>query len=835
LAIFFTQSRGPWLGLLTGLYVFILLGLISLRRRSADRSSMTGRDVARAVGLALVSLPVGGIPMYAVMAIIKKGLRWVWLSWVMQAILGMLFLVVFNIPGSPLSPLREMPYIGRLGQVFETESGTGAVRVLIWEGVIDLLQEDAGRTLIGWGPESMYVAYNPVYPPELAHYEARNASPDRSHNETFDALVTTGIFGFLAYIFLFSSIFYYGLRWLGLIRNSRERNLFIILGVAGALLGIILPWAIEGSLRLAGVGLAAGFILGNIVYLTLSAITPGHETPPTVSPNQQLLLIALLATVVAHFVEIHFGIAIAATRVHFWVIAALMVVVGLNRVPFEDKEVAPVAVPVEQSTRKKKKARKTRETTAQATGNNPLVSMIAFALIVALILTICGYDFITNQAGDKETGQIITHSLTTLVRGAQQFETSFGILGLFFITCLVGGIFAIADTLAMRSHAEASLPWGRYLLVYVAITLTVPLPFILWHASRLRPFVSNPANHITVAYTAVFLLLFLIALVLYLEPKRRSTRLWGKYGLPSAGAGVLLMAGAFLVISATNVSIIKADTYYKEGKRSDSMQRYDASITYHQKAIDLAPRQDYYYLFLGRAQLERAQQLSDPTQREMQIERSLETLKEAQRLNPLNTDHTANLGRLFRIRAQATDDPTRREALFEESIRYYADAVKLSPHNAGLFNEWGLVYYYMGRHDQALEKYEQSLELDLEFDQTYLLMGDVYLARDDLERAAEMYEKTIELSPDFVQAHSALGYVYAQMGRFEDAVRENLTVLETAPEDYISLRNLTLLYQQAGQNIMALQFAEQALPFAPETEKAALQQLIDQLKQQVGG
>ncbi|MEZ4646278.1 MAG: hypothetical protein R3E31_26740 [Chloroflexota bacterium] len=45
------------------------------------------------------------------------------------------------------------------------------------------------RPLIGYGPESMYVAYNRFYPPELATVEARNASPDRSHNETFDALV----------------------------------------------------------------------------------------------------------------------------------------------------------------------------------------------------------------------------------------------------------------------------------------------------------------------------------------------------------------------------------------------------------------------------------------------------------------------------------------------------------------------------------------------------------------------------------------------------------------------------------------------------------------------
>ena len=464
------------------------------------------------------------------------------------------------------------------------------------------------------------------------------------------------------------------------------------------------------------------------------------------------------------------------------------------------------------------------------------MTVIVFALIVALILAICGYDFITNQAGDKETGDIIKHSLTAIVRGPQDFESSYGILGMWVLTWIVGGILAVAGVLTMHPRNEDSLPWGRYLLVYVAITLIMPLPFIQWHASRLRPFISNPSNHITVAYTAVFVLLFLIALVLYTGSQS---------GAPaSSGAAMasfrpawefLLMAGAFLIISATNVSIIKADTYYKEGKRADSTQRYDASIAYHQKAIELAPLQDYYYLFLGRSQLERAQTLDDAAQRDTQIERSLETLKEAQRLNPLNTDHTANLGRLHRIWAQATDDPERRQELFEKSVEYYEESTELSPHNAGLFNEWGLVYYYMGRYDDALAKYEQSLELDQQYDQTYLLLGDVYLAKNDLERAAELYEKTVELTPSFVQAHSALGYVYAQMGRFEEAVSENLIVLETAPEDYISLRNLTLLYQQAGENIMALQFAERALPYAPDSERAALQQLIDQLKQQVGG
>ena len=144
-------------------------------------------------------------------------------------------------PNTPLEPIKRLPYIGRLGRVFETEQGTGKVRVLIWEGAMELigwhepigLPEREGplnalRPLIGYGPESMYVAYNPFYPPDLAHYERRNASPDRSHNETFDALVQTGLIGFVVYFALFASIFYYGLKWLGLIEERRHTRLLFL-------------------------------------------------------------------------------------------------------------------------------------------------------------------------------------------------------------------------------------------------------------------------------------------------------------------------------------------------------------------------------------------------------------------------------------------------------------------------------------------------------------------------------------------------------------------------------------------------------------------------------
>ncbi len=194
-AILFTQSRGPWLGLAAGVYIFALLGIWLAGRWAAAHEGAPGwlRGGARPLLFGLIGLT----------------------SFVL------IFVVVANLPQGPLAGLRDRPYVGRIATMLETGSGTNAVRVLIWEGVADMMlsphepiaapegRPDALnviRPLVGYGPESMWVAFNRFYPPELAYYEYRNASPDRSHNETFDSLARTGFLGFAAQLYLFVSI-----------------------------------------------------------------------------------------------------------------------------------------------------------------------------------------------------------------------------------------------------------------------------------------------------------------------------------------------------------------------------------------------------------------------------------------------------------------------------------------------------------------------------------------------------------------------------------------------------------------------------------------------------
>ena len=844
MCIFFSKSRGPWLGMLGGLYIFVLVFLVALRQQ-AEPGPITAKEVGKAAAFSLATIPVGALPAYGIMAFLRKGRRWMWLSWVFQTLLGMVFLLMLNLPNTPLQPFRQLPYVGRLGQILEVQKGTGRVRVLIWEGAVKLISPHAPlwsptggydglnllRPLIGYGPETMHVAYNPFYPPDLAHYEARNASPDRSHNETFDAFVTTGIIGFAVYIVLFGGIFYYGLRWLGFIHDERHRNLLLALMMAGGILGVLIPLGIDRSLRFAGVGIPVGIILGVVGYTMYAALAAPFRAERGIDARASML-IALLSTIVAHFIEIHLGIAIAATRTYFWIFTAVMVVLGMRWLPLDEEE--PTSEKQEEHRTGRKRRRRKRSQPSPGPlplrgKASPVVYTVALALLIAFIMSTLFFDYTTNQFGKTRPAEILISSLTVKpVKGKPM--PSLAMMWLFVFTWLVGGIVTVSQmSLESRDYGIGTLLKGAG--IYAAITVPLPLIYGLVHASLLVPG-ANILNTINYYYALVFAYILMIGLALMWErplPPRWTVRpvAW----VPTALLSLVVVP---LLIYATNLSMIQADIVYKQGFSLDNMKRWNQSTILYEKAIQLAPTQDYYYLFLGRAMLEQAKATKDEAQREALLKKTEQVLLRARDLNPYNTDHTANLARLYRTWADLTKDSQKRREFLEKASEYYEQATTLSPNNAQLYNEWALVYMMLGQMDKAEAVLKKSLELDDRYDQTYLILGDFYRNARRWKEAAAAYEKAVELSPKLVQAYSALGFVYAQMGELDKAIEANKKVLEASPNDYISHRNLALLYAQKGRLQDALREAEQALNLAPDKDKPGIQGFINQLRRQLG-
>jgi tetratricopeptide (TPR) repeat protein len=681
--------------------------------------------------------------------------------------------------------------------------------------------------------------------------------------------------------------------------SKRQRNLFLLLGTMGAAIGVFLPRVIEGTFILSGVGLPAGFIAGVSVYLMLSAAFFYRKEQPSIEvgsaaksgqSTRQLLLIGLLSAIVAHFIEIHFGIAIASTRVHFWVYAALFVLLGLNRIRDEApesqaSEAHAVGAHAEwgdrQQERPSKRARRKAKRHAahlteaealketQPTAPSLAPKLIIGALIVSVILFTMGFEFVANPMGEMDTLRIIQLSLTTLVPKNDP-RTSYGTLWMLFLTWLVGAIVVLAEVeRGSASPAEAGRSsrghgtgwWLSALGIYAAVTLPILVFGVALHASRIKPGV-DISNTIVFFYQAVAFLGILIALALTADSRLPQRLL----RLANSWAYALLLALAVIVVFATNVSIVRADIYYKQGLKLEEDGRYDVAIQLYNRAIKLAPDQDYYYLFLGRALMGRAGTAADNTERIQWFTESYNALEKARTLNPLNTDHYANLGRLHRNWADVAPTAEERAQKLEQAHNYYVQAITLSPHNAQLFNEWSMVYMARGDNDGALEKINQSLAMDPRFFSTYLLLGNFYATQGKLDEAAVAYRKALEYNPEDAEAYSTLGYLYFQqgnitdaltynleavrldpglarahstlgliyyrLGRVQEAVDENLKVLEAYPNDFISHRNLALLYQQLGQLDEALAHAQAALPLASGTDKEALQSFVDQLQAQ---
>ena len=715
IAQYMSQSRGPALGWIIGSFVIFMLLSIYWRKRWLTYT-------------AIAAVAVVGV-----------------------------FLLLFNIPGGPFEALRDSPAIGRYSQLLNENSNNALVRKYIWEGAVKLisihkpLQYPDGsvdkfnflRPLIGYGPESMYVAYNPFYVPELGQVEKRNASPDRSHNETWDSIVINGVLGLITYLVLFTAVFYYALKWIGLINDAKQRNIFLSLVFAGGVIGAI-GTVLWRGIEYFGIGLPFGMVGGLIIFITLMALFGRYTIPQTPGEAARvLILIVLLAAIVSHFIEINFGIAIAVTRTYFWTFSALILVVGyILPLHGEFKEVSPVSIKTPEKTYKEARKtdthashvrRKKNDQGARPTlgGRDWMRVGLIGAFIIAVIVMTLGFDLISNTAHNTSTLAVLWNSLTQLP--SQNNATVFGILAMILISWLGSGVLWMAE-----SYKEGETHGTTILLLILGASALYALVFWLWHSGELVALavftpstvdqvisqIDKVGSLLTTYYVFVLLLIGLAAFVLPEE--------WpARFSAASAIAPVIGVAALVVFIwltSSTNLRIIHADIAFKMADPFNAPNQWPIATLIYKHADELAPDEDHYYLFLGRSYLEQAKAATTVDAQAALVQQAESDLKVAQKLNPLNTDHTANLARLYSWWASVTTDPAQHQQRADIASNYYAEALTLSPQNSTLWGEWSILYLdIFNQPQQAYQYLTHALALDPLYDWTQGLMGDYYV------------------------------------------------------------------------------------------------------------
>ncbi|MDB5169739.1 MAG: tetratricopeptide repeat domain protein [Candidatus Saccharibacteria bacterium] len=148
----------------------------------------------------------------------------------------------------------------------------------------------------------------------------------------------------------------------------------------------------------------------------------------------------------------------------------------------------------------------------------------------------------------------------------------------------------------------------------------------------------------------------------------------------------------------------------------------------------------------------------------------------------------------------------------EQSKKYLDKAINLDPSNFHAINNLGVYYVQTNQLDKAREQFDNSLELNPQYDAGYENIAGVYIAQEDYKNALAVLEKAaalgVRLSDKWVHK---VGWILIQLGEFKRAVVWHKQKLREEPENDYLLNNLGFCYQMLDNIEKAQEYFSKAI------------------------
>jgi tetratricopeptide (TPR) repeat protein len=171
---------------------------------------------------------------------------------------------------------------------------------------------------------------------------------------------------------------------------------------------------------------------------------------------------------------------------------------------------------------------------------------------------------------------------------------------------------------------------------------------------------------------------------------------------------------------------------------------------------------------------------------------AIKWLEKAVELDPKNQDAWYYLGRAYYSRSS-----------LPESKRAFLTVLELDPHNARAENNLGLILESEAKPNEALEAYRRAIEWQdatpRQSDQPYLNLGSLLLELDRAGEAITPLEKAAELGANSASCHLKLGTAYARTNRLADAQLELEKAEQLEPDNAAIHYQLARIYKQMHQ------------------------------------
>ncbi len=846
IAIMYTQSRGPIIGLTTGLF-FFLLSLLNVYKQYKQENS--DKDV----------LP-GNFSIFI--------LLFLFLS------ISLIIIFYFTIPLSDsltTSQFHHM-YSDRLNSVFNITSLNESMRFKSWEEVMQFfinhnpIEDTWGnkdrftalRALAGYGPATLILISSRFISKELSG----GYNVDTMHNVFFDTLFSRGWFGLAVTFLLFYSIFHYAMEKLGFLTSGKERKLFLLIFFVLSLCGIMFLIGTNFSpplqILIFPVSLAGSIFVYQIFCILFKSRDRGNSAGNGLSRN--ILLSGLFSSIISHFVEIQTGVPSPPTQSHFWIFLAIFIVIANKRLsmqqtyePVTDETKGMKNFPTERNPTDISKLPVTN--TSGEDRNTLFRDSFIYALLTFFVFITLTYDYMTNSGGLTNPFGLITTFFSEELFPGESVKNSKAIT--IFLIVLTLSLFLFMHKVIWANKTYGIPACLKYLAVFTGTVIVFFMLFTNIHAGYLakqtilsqdsESFLSSIhkiADFVNIYY--IFLLLVFLFLTVTIA-KINSLQYKASFiKYPKTFVAILLIIPLILFSNKyLHLDRIKAECYCNAGlsflKMTDSL---DFSLFAFDKAIKLRYGNDFYYYFHGKAAAKKAITTKQNNQTDYWFELAVSNLKKAQEINSFNIDRIiVYLGRIYFKWSTMSQSRDERMERINKSFYYYKMALRLDRRSAYLFDETGRLYMHLGDHQKALEYYNEALSIEPDFVNSFIGKGSLFMLKAQyameakhikkvnamLERALYFYEKALALDKKSVDTYRGIGYIHAFKGNHDGAIDAYNRLLLIDSEHFEAHLNLSTLYKNRGETKKALNHAQRAYEFAPDEKKREITDMITEL------
>ena len=232
------------------------------------------------------------------------------------------------------------------------------------------------------------------------------------------------------------------------------------------------------------------------------------------------------------------------------------------------------------------------------------------------------------------------------------------------------------------------------------------------------------------------------------------------------------------------------------GNSYNELREYDKAVIYLDKSLLLNPIQEETLIALGHAFMCQNNLLQ-----------SLKLYNNALKINSSNVLALNNRANVYYLLGQD-----------ENGIIDLDRAIKIDKLFSNLYNTYGNILTSLGRFNEALEKYNQSIDIK-KSSESFQNRGVLFYKQEKYDEALKDLNTAISINPEYSDALNSRGVLYKELGKCLLALKDFRKALRLTPSDSDGLSNIAELYAKLKRFDKAYVFHKRAIK---ETENPAI-------------